>query len=207
LDARGGSPPSAAEVLLRLARSQNLPRVDLFLTEWERWAAELLESHLSFPVLSYYRSQHDNQSWLAALTAMLDTCALVLAEVKVNTYQAQLTFAIARHAAVDLCLVLKTTPVAPTSDRLSASERNHLRDMLRQAGVVLQEGAVADKLIELRGMYEPFVNALAERFLFTLPRMIPEEATADNWQRSAWMQRTPGIGSLPLSRVDEDHFE
>ena len=51
------------------------------LAEWERWAAELLESHLSYPLLSYYRSQHDNQSWVAALTMMLDTSAFLIAGI------------------------------------------------------------------------------------------------------------------------------
>src|SRR5262249_8204919 len=101
LDARAGSPPSAGECLLRLARSGNLAAIDAVLVGWERWAAELLESHLSFPVLSYYRSQHDNQSWLAALASILDTCAILMVEIKnANLYQAQLTFAMARHAAV-----------------------------------------------------------------------------------------------------------
>ena len=56
-------------------------------------------------------------------------------------------------------------------------------------------------------MYEPFVNALGERLLFTLPRFMPAEESADNWQRSAWMQRTPGIGSLPAATHDGEHFD
>src|SRR4051794_29957597 len=90
LDARAGSPPCASQLLLRAARARNSLAVIPFLAEWERWAAELLESHLSFPVLSYYRSQHDNQSWLAALTTILDTCALIIAGVQdIDPYQAQ----------------------------------------------------------------------------------------------------------------------
>src|SRR5213079_2347615 len=91
LDARAGSPPSAAALLLRAGRAGNLGTIDPFLAEWERWSAELLESHLSFPMLSFYRSQHDNQSWLAALTAVLDSCALLIATVKdSHPYQAEL---------------------------------------------------------------------------------------------------------------------
>ena len=78
LDARAGSPPTAAQLLIRLARGRNLAALGRFLEEWERWAAQVLESHVSFPMLSYYRSQHDNQSWLAALTVVLDSSALVL---------------------------------------------------------------------------------------------------------------------------------
>jgi Ion channel len=210
LDARAGSPPSASQILLRLARSGNLLVLDSFLAEWERWAAELLESHLSFPVLSYYRSQHDNQSWLAALVAVLDTCTILMSDVKGrNSYQAQLTFAMARHAAVDLALILKVTPRSPKQDRLSTGELERMRKILRENGLDLRQGAMCDsKFNELRGMYEPFVDALGARFLFDLPPIMVEEspALADNWQRSAWMQRTPGIGSLPVASVDDEHF-
>ena len=209
LDARAGSPPSAGQLLSRVAHSKSLDSLDPLLVQWELWAAELLESHLSFPVLSYYRSQHDNQSWLAALASMLDTCAILIVDVKNhNSYQAQLTFAMARHAAVDLSLVLKASPHAVPDDRLPATLRKPMLAMLRQAGLELHEGCdLNEKFTELRGMYEPFLIALSDRFLFTLPPVTTLEATADNWQRSAWMRKTPGIGSLPTAHGDSDHFE
>ncbi len=114
LDARAGSPPTASELLRRLADASNLTAVRPLLIEWESWSAELLESHLSFPVVSYYRSQHDNQSWIAALTMILDTSALLIAAIDgPDVYQARLTFAMARHAAVDLGLAFQTLPVGP----------------------------------------------------------------------------------------------
>jgi hypothetical protein len=209
LDARASSPPTAGQVLLRLAPTHNLAALDRFLEEWERWAAEMLASHLSFPILSFYRSQHDNQSWLAALTAMLDTCALVITGVEgADPYQAQLTFAMARHAAVDLAQVFRTPPLAPDPDRLPADERLRLREQVREAGLDLLEGAAADqKLDELRGMYEPFLNALARHFLLTLPPVMAEGTTVDNWQTSAWMRRTSGIGKLTPFDPRDDHAD
>jgi hypothetical protein len=41
----------------------------------EKWAVELMETHLSYPLLAFYPSQHVNQNWLAALTAMVDIAA------------------------------------------------------------------------------------------------------------------------------------
>lgn len=210
LDARAGSPPSAAQLLLRQAQARDTEALHRFLEEWERWAAELLESHLSFPVLSYYRSQHDNQSWLAALTAILDTCALVIAGVRdTDPYQAQLTFAMARHAAVDLALVFHTPPRAPDPDRLPPDRLVLLRAALQQAGLPMREGkAVEQRLTELRAMYEPFVNSLAGYFLFTLPPILPETAPVDNWQTSAWTRRVAGIGKLALpDSASDDHFD
>ena len=78
LDSRAGSPPSAGELLRRHSHPHGLEMLQSLLADWERWSAELLESHLSYPVLAYYRSQHNNESWLSALTAILDTSALVM---------------------------------------------------------------------------------------------------------------------------------
>jgi hypothetical protein len=209
LDARAGSPPSAAQFLLRIARAGKSSSLDLSLAEWERWSAELLESHLSFPVLSYYRSQHGNQSWLAALTAVLDSCALLIAGVEGgDPYQAQLTFAMARHAAVDLSLVFNVRPRQPPADRLPAYRLASLWNELRSAGLRMREGEeVVTRLTEIRDAYEPFVNGLAMYLKIDLPPFAPTGEQADNWQRSAWMPRPPGIGSLPLPHAPlGDHF-
>ena len=208
LDARAGSPPTAGQLLIRLGRHRNFARLDRFLEEWERWAAEVLENHISFPVLSYYRSQHDNQSWLAALTAILDTAALVIAGAKgTDPYQAQLTFATARHTVVDLAQAYYVPPIDPDPDRLPEDQWRRLQEELRTAGIDLRDGEAVDrKLAELRGMYEPFVNALARHFLLALPPVHSESTPIDNWQTSAWMRRTSGIDRLALPEQPcDDH--
>jgi hypothetical protein len=211
LDARAGSPPSASQLILRAARTDSTTALDLFLGEWERWAAELLESQLSFPVLAYYRSQHDNQSWLGALTTVLDTCAVMMTQVRSpNGYQAQVTFAIARHAAVDLALVLRAR--APREgglrERLRGDQFDELRAGLGAAGLPLRDGADAqDSLRKLRLTYEPFLQGLGERMLLNVPPLMAPDDVLDNWQRSAWMKPTPGIGTLPMSGPSERHFD
>jgi hypothetical protein len=186
LDEWAGSPPSAGELVRRLGRSCAL--LGPFLQEWEQWSAELLETHISYPVLAYYRSQHDNQSWLAALTTLLDTCALAIAclgEVPVRT--AELTFAMARHAIVDLCQVLNVPPRRPPADRLPPEEMAHLQALLRQAGVPLRaDPAGARRLGDLRAMYEPYVAALAQRLVLDLPAWTAPPGARDNWQRTPW---------------------
>jgi hypothetical protein len=208
LDARAGSPPSAAQLLLRAARAGNMPAIQSFLIEWERWSAELLESHLSFAILCFYRSQHDNQSWLATLTFILDTCTILLCGVKgPQTYQAQLTFAMARHAAVDLALVFRRRPRIPHPERLPDNHWQRLRTELEKAGLgLLPESQVADRLAELRVLYEPFVNSLANYFALTLPPVYVETPPVDNWQTSRWTPRTPGIGKLPPLNADDHPF-
>jgi hypothetical protein len=188
LDARAGSPPSAEE-LLRGSWSDPGELIAL-LREWERWSAEVLESHLSYPVLSYYRSQHDNQSWLTALTTILDASALVMVGVQdACGRQARLTFAMARHTVVDLAQVLGRAPIDSADDRLPASELSRLRAGLAAAGVVVAADVGADdKLVELRRMYEPFVTALSEYLLMPLPAWRVGAAAHENWRSSAWGQ-------------------
>jgi len=114
----------------------------------------------------------------------------------------------ARHAVVDLALIFKAPPITPDPDRLPSSQLQLLQKQLREAGMELNEGPTVERhLADLRGMYEPIVNALAQRFLFDLPPYVPEKVRADNWQTSAWMPRAPGIGSLPTGSARGDHFE
>src|SRR5205823_4270768 len=116
MDARAGSPPTAGEMLRRNGEQGTRD----FLAKSEVWASDLLESHLSYPALAHFRSQHENQSWLAALTMVLDTCALIMTGLDgLPSDQARFTFAIARHALVDLSQIFASAPVTLPDDRLS----------------------------------------------------------------------------------------
>ncbi|HVP42206.1 MAG TPA: potassium channel family protein [Terriglobales bacterium] len=207
LDARAGSPPSAGELLRRHALDGSLDALNPWLRDWEGWAADLLESHLSYPVLCYFRSQHDNQSWLGSLTAVLDTCALVLVGVDgVARRQARLTFAIARHAVVDLAQIFRARPMAPPRDRLPAERLQELRRFLGSAGLKLSDGVEAERqLTELRSIYEPYLFALAEAVEVALPDWMPAAEHADNWQTSAWGRIGAG-GTPPGTSPKADHF-
>jgi len=191
LDARAGSPPTAGELLRR--HGNDMRELGQLLYDWERWSAELLETHLSYPVLAYFRSQHTNQSWLAALTAILDTCALIIAGVNDGpTRQAELTFAMARHAVADLAQIFARSrqPVlAP--DRLPSSSLTALRNMLAKAGITVQDGTADQKLHDLRQMYEPHVQRLSHYLLMSLPPWFPPTATLDTWQITAWDRLSP----------------
>jgi hypothetical protein len=187
LDARAGSPPSAAELLARHVDAEGGEALAQLLGEWERWSAELLETHLSFPVLGFYRSQHDNQSWVAALTTILDVSALIIAGVQREPVRpARLTFAMARHAAVDLARVFHQKPLPPDPDRLGPAELARLRQALGAARLTLPAGRdVEERLRRLRGMYEPYMNALAAFLLMPMPSWTGPEGRKDNWQSTA----------------------
>ncbi|MGD8277430.1 MAG: potassium channel family protein, partial [Gemmatimonadota bacterium] len=140
LDARAGTPPTAAELLWRYRWDHGGAALDALLAEWERWSADVLESHLSYPALAYFRSQHHNQSWLGALTTVLDASALVIAGMEGRcARQATLTFAMARHAAVDLAQVFDAPPCVP-AERLDSAALERLRTRLADAGLRVEPG-------------------------------------------------------------------
>src|SRR5213593_4296195 len=145
LDAWAGSPPAAAEVLRRLGANGSLAALDPFLKDWEYWCSEVLESHISYPTVAFFRSQHQRQSWVSALGTVLDLSALITVGLEqVPTWQARVTFAIARHAAVDLSQVLYASPDA-SEDRLPADELEQLRRQLEEVGLRPARSPDADR--------------------------------------------------------------
>lgn len=183
LDARAGSPPTAAELLRRHSYPGAELALSVLLTEWERWSAELLESHISYPQLCYFRSQHNNQSWLAALTAILDTSAIMIAGIQgYEARQAQLTFAMARHAMVDLSQILSLRPLNNTPDRLPPARCAKLYELLAASGVkVCHDGHSVERLREMRVLYEGYAEALSRFLHMSLPPWIADHPSKDNW--------------------------
>ncbi len=186
LDSRAGSPPSASELLLREGQSARHLEQQLLL--WEEWAATVLQSQLSYPAIAYFRSQHSNQSWLAALIAVCDASSLVMlgAEGELK-HQGELTFAMGRHALVDLATVFRTAPRSPREDRLPAAEFSRLRAMLGAGRTSLRmENVQESELAALRAVYEPYANVLGAYFLMPLPSWLADEKQADNWEITSW---------------------
>jgi hypothetical protein len=219
LDARAGSPPTAVELLVRLAGTSENPAIDQIvldevLRDWERWAGELLESGISYPVLSFFRSQHSNQSWLGALMTMLDVTSLVMTGIEgIHPGQARLTFAMARHAAVDLAQVVNARYDPQAAERLTDADFNALRETLAAAGLKLRSTEEArQKLARLRSMYEPYVHSTARNLMVALPAWQHPAKTRDNWQAGPWDRiiQAKGLavlGQKPVQpRGSEDHF-
>ena len=188
LDARAGSPPTALELLRRYAAGSAMAELPEFLIIMEQWISSMLESHLSYPVLCYYRSQHDDQSWLSALVVIMDVCSIILTGVEgVPTWQAQLTFAMGRHALIDLSTIFGVPPAQRYLSRLTPPDMDRMRQVLTESGLPFKDiDHAAQKLAELRRTYEPYAVTLARTMSFPLPAYVPSEITADDWQRSTW---------------------
>ncbi len=216
LDARGGSPPTALELLRRHSGTSGEVALQSLLIEWERWSAELLESHISYPQLCFFRSQHDNQSWLGALVAMLDTCAVLIATVEGEAArQALQTFVIARHAVIDLAHVFSLTDGPATDDRLPAGRVEDVCDQLANAGFSLCTASSSlDRLRQLRNMYEPQALQLGRLLMQPLPPFAPEPGKRTNWAvvsalrsetEASLSAGTRGDAYRVAPAVDEEH--
>jgi hypothetical protein len=184
LDARAGSPPTATTMLSRHAESGGLTQLNDLLREWEIWGSELLESHLSYPMLVYYRSQHDNQSWLAAITAVMDSCALILVGVdKMQPLQARMTFTMARQVLIEMARSLGVSPSRyDGGDRLPHDEYIRMETILLESDLAWRGGPTAEEtLAALRATYEPLLDGLASALLLPLPEWIATDDAADHW--------------------------
>ena len=185
MDGRAGSPPTAATLLARHANPADLPGLNDHLGDGERWASELLESHLSYPMLAYYRSQHENQSWVAALGCLLDASALALVGLDdLRPLQARLTFSACRQVLVEMARTFGITPARFTGgDRLDHDSYARLEQVLSGAGLRWRGGPTQrDTLAALRATYEPLLHALASHLRLTVPAWLPND-TADNWEQ------------------------
>jgi hypothetical protein len=165
-----GSPPTAAEILRRLGRANALPNLQEFLHEWEVWCAGVRDSHLSHPGISYFRSQDEDQSWIAALAVVLDVSALARIGIDGSpVWRAQLTFDIARRTVVDLAGVLGIEPDY-SIERVRPGDLARLRRGLADCGVTLSASINAEREFgDLRALYEPHLVALSKYFMVSIP--------------------------------------
>lgn len=193
LDEWAGSPPSAGDLMRRVARAGGIDELRPLMVRWEEWTAELLESHLSYQVLSYFRSQHENQSWLAALTAMMDVATVWLAaKAEGRTWPARRLYAIGRHALGDLSQVLQAAPRFDDGDRLTAQDARTIHQALDAAGIHVDFEAFSERMAKLRKGYEPYAFALSRALVVDLPVWVAPDGRKANWETTAWEGSAPG---------------
>jgi hypothetical protein len=168
LDARAGAPPSGTTLLGTCAAfDDDAEELDHVFEEWERWSAAVLESHLAYPILMFFRSTHDHESWVSTIGAILDATTLVLTTVEGGPRgQATATRGIGAHLVEDIgrffgFLVDDRTAAGAMIER---AEYEEARDRLRAAGYVLVADADAawSEFARLRSEYAAPLNDLAK---------------------------------------------
>src|SRR5205807_3706787 len=135
LEAAASAPPSGVTLLETYALAhliEDLPRI---FERWQLWAAEVLDSHLAYPVLGYFRSSHDNDSWISSLGAVMDAATLVLTTIEGGPKGwAKLFRAVGGHCLEDL--VLNFQLQAEPEVGVERAEFDEARWRLERAGFV-----------------------------------------------------------------------
>jgi hypothetical protein len=168
LQAGAGAPPSGVTLLETYALGgilDDLPRV---FADWQAWAAEVLDSHLAYPILAYFRSSHDNDSWISSLGAVMDAATLVLTTIEDGPKGwAKLSRAVGNHCLEDLVYYFRLQ--ADSEVGVEREEFEQARRRLERAGFVLRDADEAwASFARLRAEYAGRVNALA-RYWATPP--------------------------------------
>jgi hypothetical protein len=187
LHSRAGSPPTAIRLLHRYSDSHHTEILRSNLRESERWMAETLQSHLSHPVLSFYRAQHFGQSWLVSLTTAMDGCALLIVGGEgLVREQARLTYRMGIRLLADLAHALAIPVDPPARPRLAEADLPAIRMALTGAGLALTFGPAEEaELVRLSNRYDLYVQALSTWLLIALPSWIPP---GENLEESrAWV--------------------
>jgi hypothetical protein len=166
--ARAGTPPSGVNLLAIAGYSMTRDDLPALMVDAQAWAALVMESHLAYPVLAFFRSSHDDQSWIGTLGTLLDAATLLMTTVAgAKDGQARIMYNVGRHATRDLAVYFR----AGTEDKsvgIERSEFDHACDRLVAAGYELQDRDEAWlRFSDLRATYATHLNELAR--LFAIP--------------------------------------
>lgn len=164
LDARAGAPPSGVRLLERCAELGLRGDLERIFQRWEEWSAEMLESHVAYPILMFFRSSHDNESWVSALGAILDSATLVETTTQdVPSGQAQMTRAIGAHVVEDLARFLRVPRTATVG--IERVEYEQARERLLAVGYALRPAEQGWRDFQAaRSAYAGDLNGLATFF-------------------------------------------
>jgi len=193
LDALAGAPPAGLQVLETVASHRMPDELRATFDDWRRWSAAVLESHLAYPILVYFRSSHDNEAWLNSFGAVMDAATLVLSTVvsdDATEGHARLMFKIGNHLVEDLAWYFRFKNASvPIVER---EEFDDARNRLIKAGYRCQEADVAWKeFVVLRSMYASVLNQLAGRLAIMPAKWIGDRSYLPHVQRAQARTRLP----------------
>ncbi len=196
LDARAGSPPSGVALLQAYVELDLLSTLPQFFEEWEEWAARVLQSHIAYPILPFFRSSHERESWIGSLGAVLDAATLLLSTIKSGPNcgdqplgAAKLMVRLGTHTLIDLGhyfgLRFEEANKAHPHAGVERNEWEHARCQLEKSGFILREADEAwDLFIKYRSPYAPYLNELAKHFAAPPTQWIGDRSSISLYHRA-----------------------
>jgi hypothetical protein len=161
LDAMAGAPPSGVQLLETAAKHGMLSELTSTFDEWRAWSAMVLESHLAYPLLIYFRSSHDNEAWINSFGAVMDAAILIISTVKDGSEgPARLMYKVGSHLIEDMNWVFRfkgsDDPIVEHAEYQAAVER------LVKAGYKVRDVEAGwQQFGELRSIYATPLNQMA----------------------------------------------
>jgi Ion channel len=186
LDALAGAPPSGLQILETVAGNGMPDELLTTLDDWRRWSAAVLESHLAYPILVYFRSSHDNEAWLNSFGAVMDAATLVLSTIASDDPiegHARLMFKLGNHLVEDLAWYFRIKNAGiPIVER---QEFDDARERLINAGFKCRDSDAAwSEFSSLRSLYASPLNQLASRMAIIPAKWIGDRSYLPHTQRA-----------------------
>jgi hypothetical protein len=193
LDALAGAPPAGLQILETVANHRMPDELRATFDDWRRWSAAVLESHLAYPILVYFRSSHDNEAWLNSFGAVMDAATLFLSTVvseDATEGHARLMFKIGNHLVEDLAWYFRFKNAGvPIVER---QEFDDARDRLISAGYKCREADAAwEEFASLRSLYASILNQLAGRLAIMPAKWIGDRSYVPHVARGSVRRRAP----------------
>jgi hypothetical protein len=164
ISSRAGIPPSGSGLLAIAARVGILKELPSLMRDAEMWCAALMETHLAYPILAYFRSSHDETSWVGTLATLLDSSVLLITTVECDVGEARILYNLARHATRDLATYFRVG-AEDGGPAITREQFESARTLLAGAGFTLKEPEESwQRFVELRGYYASNLNGLAAFF-------------------------------------------
>jgi hypothetical protein len=200
LDALAGAPPSGVQILETASEHGMKDELIKTFDEWRAWSADVLESHLAYPILFYFRSSHDNEAWINSFGAVMDAAVLVLSTVDDKSEgPAKLMLTVGNHLVEDVTWYFRFPhPEDPIVER---SEFDEARERLKTAGYQLQPADVAwEKFARLRKRYATPLNLLARNFAIVPAEWIGDRSYLPHRERTPRRARAASGRRQPPAR-------
>jgi hypothetical protein len=210
MESRAGVPAWGPEVLMRHQLVGIVDALPELYDNWEEWAAEVSESHTTYPVLLLFRSPQAWYSWVLSLLAVLDAAAMHLALCPTTApSQARLClrmgFSAVRRIASSLHWRFDLDPLPDAPLDLTFEEFSAAVDLLVAKSFPIERGA-EEAWPHFRGWrinYESLAYRLADR---VVAPPAPWSGGRKHLPGAAVPPRRPPHRSPDGSLVQDDHI-
>ena len=212
LDALAGAPPSGVQLLETCAKDAMPEQLTATFDEWRLWTVDVIESHLSYPLLFYFRSSHDNEAWANSFGAVMDAATLVLTTVDGGPVgQARLMHKVGAHFVADMRDHFRYEGEAVAGSRARGVRRGVWPPRARGISAAQPGqgvGGVQRAAQQVRRMAQPDdqgsqrpAGALDRRSFLPAP---PRAAGAGSWSAAGGLRSRPDVPVAAAAREAAD---